>query len=50
MRFSYKILFGNSEWRIPLGRPMCRWIMILKKEIAWEGIDCVYLAQSRVHW
>jgi hypothetical protein len=25
MRNAYKILFGRSEGKIPIGRPKCRW-------------------------
>jgi hypothetical protein len=37
----------------PLGRPRCRWvdnINIDLREIEWDGMDWINLAQDRNHW
>jgi hypothetical protein len=52
-RNSYRILVGNMEERRPLGRPSCRWVDNIKmdlKEIGWDGIDWIDLAQDRGQW
>jgi len=43
-----KILVGKPEGKIPLRRPRCRWedIRIDLKEISWEGVDWIHLAQD----
>jgi hypothetical protein len=36
-----------------LRRPWCRWednIRIYVKEIWWEGVDCMHLAQDKNQW
>jgi hypothetical protein len=49
-RNTYKILVGNPEERRPLGRPRRRWVDNIKmylREIGWDGIDWINLAQDR---
>jgi hypothetical protein len=46
-------LVGKHERKIPLGRHRCRWednIRMDHKEIGWEGVDWVYLAQDTDQW
>jgi hypothetical protein len=49
-RIAYKILVGNPEGKRPLGRPRRRWennIKIDVREIGWDGMDWIDLAQDR---
>jgi hypothetical protein len=49
-RNSYGILVGKPEGKRPLGRPRWRWMesnKIYLKEIGWEGVDWIDLAQDR---
>jgi hypothetical protein len=53
MKNSYRILVGNPEGKRPLGRPKRRWednIRLDLREIEWEGVDCMHLAQDRDQW
>jgi hypothetical protein len=53
MRNAYKILVGKPEGRIPLGRSRHRWennIRMDLREIRWEGVDWIHLAQDRDQW
>jgi hypothetical protein len=53
MRNAYKILVGKPEGKRPLGRPRQRWednIRMDLREIGWEGMDWVPLAQDRDQW
>jgi hypothetical protein len=53
MRKAYKILILKPEWKILLGRPRCRWehnIRMDLREIGWEGVDWIHLAQDRDQW
>jgi hypothetical protein len=37
----------------PLGRPRCRWVNNIKidlREIGWDGMDWIDLAQDRDQW
>jgi hypothetical protein len=46
-RNAYGILVGKPEGKRPLGRPRCRWVIILKwilREIGWGDMDWFYLA------
>jgi hypothetical protein len=48
----YRTLIGKSEWKRPLARPRHRReenISMTRKEIMWETVDWIYLAQDRVH-
>jgi hypothetical protein len=44
---------GKPEGRRPLGRPRPRWEDNIKmdlREVGWEGIDWIDLAQDRDRW
>jgi hypothetical protein len=50
MKNVYKILFGKSEGKRPLGRLKRIWegsIMVDLREIVWEMVDWIHLAQDR---
>jgi hypothetical protein len=50
---AYRILVGKPEGRIPLGRTGSRWMDNIKmdlKEIGWDGMDWIDLAQGRDQW
>jgi hypothetical protein len=52
-RNAYRILVGKPEGKRPLGRPRCRWvdnIIIDLREIRWDGMDRIELAQDRDQW
>jgi hypothetical protein len=52
-RNAYRILMGNPEGRRPLGRPRRRWVDYIKmdlREIGWDGMDWIDLAQDRDQW
>jgi hypothetical protein len=51
-RNAYRILVGKPEGRRPLGRPRCRWVDNIKilREIGWDGMDWIDLAQDRDRW
>jgi hypothetical protein len=52
-RNAYRILVGNPEGKIPLGRPRCRWVDNIKMdliEIGWDGRDWIDLAKDRNQW
>jgi hypothetical protein len=49
-RYSYRILLGKPEEKIPLGKPRLRWVDNIKidlREIEWGGMDWIDLAQDR---
>jgi hypothetical protein len=49
-RNAYRILLGNPEGKIPLGRPRRRLVDNIKidlGEIGWDGMDLINLAQDR---
>jgi hypothetical protein len=51
-RNAYRILVGKPEGNRPLGRPRCRWVDNIKidlREIGWDGMDWIDLAQDRDH-
>jgi hypothetical protein len=53
MRNAYSILVGEPEGKIPLERTWRRWEDNIKmdiKEIGWEGVDWIHLAQHRYQW
>jgi hypothetical protein len=44
---------GKPEGKRPLGRPRCRWVDSIKidlREIGWDGMDWIDLAQDREQW
>jgi hypothetical protein len=50
MRNAYQILVGNPKGKRPHGRPGRRWednIRMDLREIGWEGVDWMRLAQGR---
>jgi hypothetical protein len=52
-RNAYRILVGKPEEKSPLGRPRHRWVDSIKmdlREIGWDGMDLINLAQDRDKW
>jgi hypothetical protein len=52
-RNAYRILVGKPEGKKPLGRPRRRWVYNIKmdlREIGWDGVDWIELAQDRDQW
>jgi hypothetical protein len=52
-RNAYRILVGKPEGKRPLGRPRRRWVHNIKidlREIGWDAVDLVDLAQDRDRW
>jgi hypothetical protein len=52
-RNAYKILVGNPEVKRPLGRPRRRLVDNIKlelREIGWDDMDWIDLAQDRDQW
>jgi hypothetical protein len=52
-RNAYKILLGKPEGKRPLGRPRRRWVDNIKmdlREIRWDGVDWIDMAQDRDQW
>jgi hypothetical protein len=52
-RTAYKILVGKPEGKRPLGRPRRKWVDNIKmdlREIGWDGMDWIDLAQDRDQW
>jgi hypothetical protein len=50
---AYRILVGKTERKRPLGRPRRRWVDNIKmdlKEIGWDGMDWIDVAQDRHQW
>jgi hypothetical protein len=53
MRIVYKILIGKHERKRPLRRSRRRCddnIRMDLREIGWEGVDWIHLAQDRDQW
>jgi hypothetical protein len=49
----YKTLVGKPKGKRPLGRPRHRWVDNIKidlREIGWDGMDLIDLAQDRDQW
>jgi hypothetical protein len=47
------ILVGKSEGKRQLGKPRRRWVDNIKmdlREIGWDGMYCIDLAQDREQW
>jgi hypothetical protein len=52
-RNEYRILVGKPEGKRPLGRKRRRWVDNIKinlREIGWDGMDWVDVAQDRDQW
>jgi hypothetical protein len=52
-RNAYMILVEKPEEKRPLGRPKHRWVDNIKmdlREIGWDGMDWIDLAQDRDQW
>jgi hypothetical protein len=52
-RYEYRKLVGKQEGKRPLGRARRRWVNIIKmdlREIRWERMDWIDLAQDRDKW
>jgi transposase len=52
-RNAYRILVEKSEGKRPLGRPRRRSVDNIKmdlREIGWDGMDWIDLAQGRGQW
>jgi hypothetical protein len=50
---AYRILVEKPEGRRQLGRPRRRWVDSNKmdlREIVWDGIEWIDLAQDRAQW
>jgi len=53
MRNAYNILVGKPERKRSVGRPRCRGednIRMGLREIGWEDVDWIHLAQHRNQW
>jgi hypothetical protein len=53
MRNAYKLFIGQPEGKRPLGRPRRRWeynIRMNIRQVAWEGVDWIHLAQGTDQW
>jgi hypothetical protein len=49
----YRILVGKPEGKRPLGRPRRRWVDNIEmdlRDIGWDGVDWIDLAQDRDQW
>jgi hypothetical protein len=52
-RNAYNILVRKPEGKRPLGRSRRRWVNNIKidlREIGWDGMDWIDLAQDRDQW
>jgi hypothetical protein len=52
-RTAYRILVGKPGGKRALGRPRRRWVDNIKmdlREIEWDGMDWIDLAQDRDQW
>jgi hypothetical protein len=52
-RNAYRILVGKPTGKRPLGGPRRMWVDSIKialREIGWDGIDWMDLAQDRDQW
>jgi hypothetical protein len=48
-----RILVGKPEGERPLRRPRRRWVDNIKmglREIGWDGVDWIHVAQDRDKW
>jgi hypothetical protein len=52
-RNAYTILVGKPEGKRLLRRLRCRWVDIIKidlREMGWDGVDWIEMAQDRDQW
>jgi hypothetical protein len=52
-RNAYRVLVGMPEGKRPLGRQRRRWVNNIKmglREIGWDDMDWIDLAQNRDQW
>jgi hypothetical protein len=52
-RNAFRILLGKPEGKRPLGRPRRSWVDNIKialREIGWDGMDWIDLAQDTDQW
>jgi hypothetical protein len=52
-RNAYRIFVRKSEGKTPLGRPRRWWVDNIKmdlREVGWDGVDWIDLAQDRGRW
>jgi hypothetical protein len=52
-RNAYRFLVGKPEGKIPLGRPLRRWVDNIKRDLGdlgWGDVDWIGLAQDRNRW
>jgi hypothetical protein len=52
-RNARRILLEKPEGKNPQGRPRRRWVDSIKmdlREIGWDGVDCIHVAQDRDQW
>jgi hypothetical protein len=52
-RNAYRILVGKPEGKRPLGTPRRRWVENINmdlREIEWDGVDWIGMAQDRDRW
>jgi hypothetical protein len=52
-RNAYRLLVGQPEGKIPLGRPRRRWVDNIRMdlvEVGWGDVDWIDLAQDRNRW
>jgi hypothetical protein len=52
-RNALRILVGKPDGKRPLGRPRRWWVDNIKidlREIVWDGVDWIDLAQDRDQW
>jgi hypothetical protein len=52
-RNTYRLLVGNPEGKIPLGRPRRRWMDNVRMdlgEVGWGNVDWIGLAKDRNRW
>jgi hypothetical protein len=54
-RNAYRVLLGKLERKRPLGRPRRRWVDRTRikmdlREIGWDDMDWIDLAQDRDQW
>jgi hypothetical protein len=47
-RNACKVLVGKQGGKRPLGRLRCRWVDL--REIGWDSMDWIDLAQDRDQW